>query len=195
MALIICRACGKTISDTAERCVHCGALTAPEPAVQTIEKKEEPRLTSFNELPEKTKDRLSREFQEKCAWHDPWLNRYRFFKNARDLLASPFLIVWLGIHWGGDLAYKMFDFLSGPVYHPFWETVHNVSKACALWLCLGIFVIVVLPTFYYRFMLGGAIYKKKLQKWLREEKQMDYIVTFKNAKAKQRFDSIDLENI
>ena len=60
MALIICKNCGKRVSDTAEKCIHCGASLAEElieevkeeeiakEEVNKVEKEEEgPKLIDF----------------------------------------------------------------------------------------------------------------------------------------------------
>ena len=195
MALIICHSCGKSISDTSSHCIHCGAPTAPEAFPEKTEAVEEPRLPPFNALNEITKNRLNEEFKEKCSPIDPWLKRHLSILYDMLHLCATAFCVFMGIFLGRNLAYKIFDFLDNPVYLPFWETIHDFSKTCTNWLLLGIFGVCLMHYICLRYSHANLIYKKKFQKWLLEEKQIEYIIPFKTVRAKEKFDAIDLDNI
>lgn len=54
MALIVCKNCGKPVSDTAAVCVHCGFELKPK----------EEQVTTFFALPESRQDEINKEFAE-----------------------------------------------------------------------------------------------------------------------------------
>ncbi len=195
MALIICHSCGKSISDTSSHCIHCGVPTAPEAVPEKTETAEAPRLTSFNGLPPKTAFLLDKEFKEKCSPIDPWLKQHLSILYDMLHLCATAFCVFTGIFLGRNLAYKIFDFLDNPVYLPFLETIHDFSKTCAIGLTLGVLGIYLMHYIRLRISHANLIYKKKFQRWLLEEKQIEYIIPFKTVRAKEKFDAIDLDNI
>ena len=101
MALIICKKCGKKISDTNESCIHCGALIAEEEPIlqvqpeETLEEdvspnKEDTPVTkhAFNNLSEEDRLVLEREFVSSDKWARNYLKR----KEEGDKLFSPLFV-------------------------------------------------------------------------------------------------------
>ena len=66
MALIICKHCGKKISDTTSTCIHCGKSLKDEPVVTSpppVEiKTKDPERKSFETLNQSTRHALEQEF-------------------------------------------------------------------------------------------------------------------------------------
>ena len=100
MALIVCKKCGKKVSDTLDKCIHCGApLTddaelPPEDETassnQSEEAKKKKALLSFDSLSEDDKTILEREFVKKDKWA---------YKHRRNVAEIPLFsaTVWVVI--------------------------------------------------------------------------------------------------
>lgn len=69
MSLIQCKECGKTISDTAEVCIHCGAPLCDETQIVPVAPVDEHETVSarvaFDALTEEEQDALEKEFLAK----------------------------------------------------------------------------------------------------------------------------------
>ncbi len=202
MALIICKNCGKSISDKSNLCIHCGASTAHTIATEAPQNNQSRKdIPSYNLLTKNEREALKEKFIEECSAKDSWLRRY-ILKAHEIKLNSRCCFISIIAHWGMKLAYSFFGFLCDPISQDSAYNLHSILKTtheCAkyfTWIFLGILVLyTIVSLIFLRVNISHLIFKKKLQKWLRDEKQMEYSPAFKNEKMRQRFSHLDLNKI
>ena len=192
MALIVCNKCGKKVSDTVEKCVHCGAklsLKNDEPEVK--EKKEKIRFFS---LPDIEQDRLKDQFN----LHDPeagkWVHKmtrcYRALKIGRAML----IISWI-----------IYGISTVVLSNRFEKISEDTSAMIAIVIGLCVVVIAGVVGFFLTVInsinarnkgrYGQKkiyVYLKKFDAWL-ATKDIIYDIKFETAKNKELYESIDLD--
>lgn len=72
MALIICPNCGKSISDTTEKCFHCGYNLRTQTVAPT-------ELQRFNKLTVSEQDKLRKEYYSKNPEYESYNKKYQSF--------------------------------------------------------------------------------------------------------------------
>ena len=213
MALIICKYCGKKVSDTVKTCIHCGAQLSEETdrhlssdtkeffsfddddcesvsansdieSVTNDDNKTEnnKKLINFNTFDEKQKTLLEKEFLKT----DKWAMKYRRNKEESEDYLDVFItgVLLFAIYVWCTIKFK-FDSLT--VINP------NLDKI-ALFLLIAAGAISGFAIIY--FFVSKIIYavsdKKyiyiwRFQKWLREEKSIEYTPPFLSVKEKAKF--------
>ena len=220
MALIICKCCGKKISDTVKTCIHCGAQLSDETNCHLSSDSEEffpfddsdcesvsvnsdidsatdddnqtenkKKFVNFNTFDEKQKTLLEKEFLKT----DKWAMKYRRNKEESEDYLDVFITgVFLLLIY--VLCTIKFKFYSITAINP------NLDKI-ALFLLIAAGAISGFAIIY--FFVSKIIYavsdKKyiyiwKFQKWIREEKSIEYNPPFLSVKEKAKFIQINEDN-
>lgn len=182
MALIVCPCCGKNVSDTAEKCIHCGfdfRLQAKES--EQSEKREYTNLTEYE------RNRLKNEFDvsfsqfaninknyEKTEKADKVLGVFTIFFGL-SLIASLIIFRIVKLNFESVIAYivviyTVFAFLFCAVKLIFWDLF-----------------------FYKKRKRNHLAYLKKYRNWLKDEKNIEYDLTLTKQERKI-FNGIFLEN-
>ena len=175
MALVKCPRCGKQISDTSESCIHCGTRLTVNPEDNSLV-----QLTSYSTLSASEKANLKTQF------YNVYPN-YAKYENKEAKVKTLNKISWLCIFVGLGLAFLM------------------MAGDNAFFLAIGVIgliiffvsdVIDVICPFLARYYKKKyLVAQKKYQKWLKDEKCINYVVTFneKEKKWKKYFDEINVE--
>ena len=201
MALIVCKKCGKKISDTVENCIHCGASISEEKDIftesDTVSDKadlkanstQQDKIIDYDSFNEEDKIKLESEFLSS----DKWAAKFRRTKielpKFRAVLILP---LWGFLGWG--LFYK---------YYIANQTVYDVNKATASAILIVALFAVSLISLIATHIVGKVhkksvnryIYMKKYQQWLLNEKKISFIPTFVKTEEKIIFDNINIDNM
>ena len=196
MALITCKNCGKKISDTVEKCIHCGATTKEPDVKETSISKEqnseanEAGKTVFNKLSEKEQIKLENEFLkfDKKAR----IYRRKIFEAKRFALLVfliPLITRVLSAGQKGAIE-KLFE---GKIYDP---KMLDLSEKCLIPLIAVLLMSIVLCIYSattYKKRENKQLYAKKFQRWLKEEKNIVYKPNFISEKDRVVFEEINLD--
>ncbi len=200
MALITCGKCGKKVSNTTTNCIHCGAkiYVAEQPQM------EEPTVTSEPETPPKIKGiafsslnedeqiKLENEFVSK----DIRAKKYR--RMGVEAKIFGFIAFWMLLFARLLLViqgYIITDMFGGVIYQPDlidWSG-SILSVLVIVWLVA--FIMCVYSAIAFKNRLRKCIYMKKFQKWLMDEKNINYIPNLITEKDRQLFNQIDLNTM
>lgn len=199
MALIVCKECGKKISDTSERCIHCGALTSEQNSslVTNSEKsdtkepkKSEQKYTDYHKMADNTKIQIEIEFLEQDSWAKKFRHKGLELKAFKELflIAAGLMPLVISIT---SIAARINDRIADPT--AFWT---------ALCGCFGFAIIfaIISKIFSFRLKRHNAsydvlIYEKKFQHWLRETKKIVYHPILWDEVTMDRFDAINLNKL
>ncbi len=199
MALIICRNCGKKVSDTVKICIHCGASLLPEEvppqphAVEEIVEKKEKSSESqdvfvkFKNLDKKQQkalleefwkeDILARKYQKKKAILEFFQYEILLYLLIPNLIA---IVLWFVFKFQpqstGGLLLVCSSLAAMVILHPI------------LILIFGIIMKVTVDS-----KVKTLTYKKRFQIWAKETRQIVYKPTFDNKAERQMFEQIDIE--
>ena len=186
MALIECRACGKKISDTTEKCIHCGSLTK-EPEVEKIEETTitPPKARDYNQISDYERNALEMEFIRQ----DEEAMKYKVMQNDRlrfkKLRASAWPI------WLLSFLFSVKAFEEAGI------TTYTSGFAFSLALLFNglILLLIISITIYLSFTKKAEktsskrfVYLKKYQCWLLNEKKIEYTPVFVTEKEKILFE-------
>ena len=200
MALITCKSCGKTISDTTSVCIHCGA-PLQEP-IAPIEKEptsdvqnndtQKDTFVYFKDLQEEEKDALQYEFwqtdKRARAYVQKEVNLYSYLFFSILALVLPRALLALR-DWVKD------KFFEGNVYSEDWLTYSTIFAAAiaVLWIiCLILWIYTLVS---YRSRSKRQTYHRRLQKWLLENKGIHFTPNFHSKKDQEVFEKIDLNTL
>ncbi|MBR2343960.1 MAG: hypothetical protein IKA64_06895 [Clostridia bacterium] len=206
MALIICKQCGKSISDTTSHCIHCGAPTA-EPTADIVlpedleekaqsdlcedESKEDNAVVDFSDLDEEEKAALQLEF-----WKEDKRAR-NYIRKELSLWPYFFLTVLslVGGRWLPRLqSWALNNFFGGTVYKYEWLDLAEVflDAIHILWIVSVVFTLYNAIT--HRSRLNRQVYHKRMQLWLLKNKGIHFMPNFISQKDKEVFDKINLDS-
>ena len=211
MALIVCKNCGKKISDTTENCIHCGtsvkesleqiALETEENTVnaeaaevkETKEEKKEEKSTRKNylSLSDDEQMRLEEEFWEYDGEAFEWYRKiYR--KKRMDI---PLMLISVGSF---AVAGLFMNFLLDTSSEKSMIFAALGAILCSIGGFVG-FILVGCDTSISIFTRKKErrqqfIYQKRFQHWLREKKNLDFMPTVFRSGEEEIFESIDIEN-
>ena len=205
MALITCSKCNKTISDRAEKCIHCGAPIvkilpnnelSPVKAIEaeTQEETKEPKieLPKYTKLPLDDQMKLENEFVKSN-------------KKAQRIRRAFSEIGWYKkLSTIGFIAFGLiaaFIFIAVRIVPM--DDVQNedlMGTAVALWLVLlassiGLAITSSVCRSMYNRSQKEYIYWKLYQTWLLKEKQLDFTPRFQTQQEQEIFNKIDLDKI
>ena len=195
MALIICRNCGKKISDTAEICIHCGASIKEELKVETKSEEifvknqsEQTKTRNFEDLNDEVRKKMEREFLKSNSW----ANKYK-----RTILQLPSIgklwILYLALIFIFRETLSLFDiYISGPVINEqyFDLGLLGAISLMIITLCLSFYSAGM--RIYLKATSAKYVYLKKFQTWLKSEKNIDFIPTFKRKSQLEKFENIPM---
>ena len=196
MALIICKSCGKKVSDTVDVCIHCGQ----NPKEEIVEKVEEPTVqeppaqkkAEYYDLSEREQIALEAEFakQDKSA-KKYLLDAFELSSFMKPILFYPILAFVL-VRGLFTLA-EMFDILNTETANETLSGVAAVSGIGLIVLCACMFIYGLVKKIYNRITNAYLIYLKKFQKWLKENKDIDFYPELEKARQKAFFESINID--
>lgn len=206
MALKLCSNCGKKVSDTVERCIHCGAVIEAkkektQEAFDTSEKndvstkkndgasKKKPSKKYFSmKLDDRVK--LEEEFLHDDEIAMKWYRKSYISRKIRKLGACAWfthsVVAILAAVFGTDMIAPESELN---------EIFLTISLLCVVVLVLGGLLTVVLTFIANRIFLTKIkqyTYMKRFKAWLAEKKHIDYNMTFDKVKDKELFESIDI---
>ncbi len=208
MALIVCKNCGKNISDTTENCIHCGTPvkesleqsvleteenTEKAEAVEVKEAKKEEKSTRKNYLflSDDEQVKLEEEFWEYDKEAFEWYRKiYR--KKYMDI---PLMLISVVALAACGLFMNLFvDFSS-----KFSMTFGVLGTILCFLAAVTGFVLVGFGTSISAFTRKKErrqqfIYQKRFQRWLREKKNLDFMPTVFRNGEESIFESVDIDN-
>lgn len=204
MALIICKSCGKQISSTAEKCIHCGASIKEikDSNSDDVAKKNQ---VIKNELIEKKKindltPQLESEFlktnKEARNFYSMMIKGLTIFSKCFNItlfFLVPFICIFLCAL---DTDSKIYMFLnSHQIYIKNWSVFVFAKKWVFIPFASLLFysLIELFFIFWKKPARRKLIYHKMIQKWLLEEKNIIYTPTFSSEKVRREFENIDLD--
>ncbi|MBP3592672.1 MAG: zinc ribbon domain-containing protein [Clostridia bacterium] len=195
MALIICKNCGKKISDTAEVCIHCGISVNEEVSVE-IKRDEtskngqstQAKTRQFEDLNDEVRTKLEREFLKS----NNWASKYK--KNELQLPAIGRLwILYLGFAFIYLEILSLFDiYVAGPIINEKYFDFGLLAVLALMAITLCLFVYSIGMRIYLKSTSAKYIYLRKFQAWLKKEKNVDFIPTFKRKSQLAKFESVQI---
>lgn len=196
MAIIICKSCGKKVSDTVDICIHCGKSPTKEiteaPKETNPKDSNEVKKQNFFDLNQKQQFALESEFLKQDKFAKRYmLDTMEFGFYITPLCFYPILAV---------LALRLIRFLSQAFNIPLGENVINetFSTLAAVFgiglivLCACMFIYGLGKKVYNLITQARFVYMKKFQKWLIENKDIVFYPELKNARQKAIFDAINI---
>lgn len=192
MAIIICKNCGKKVSDTVDVCIHCGNNPKEENKNNVIEVSNEfaeVKTVEFDDLKEKEQLKLEAEFVKQ----DKWAKRYMLdvieLPSFGRLLYYPAIaIVILRI------LHRLTEvFATGELINEELSVIAAISGIGLVVLPLCTFFYSVVKRIYNRITQAHLIYLKKFQKWLMDNQNISYYPELKNLRQKATFESMNIE--
>lgn len=181
MALITCPNCGKEVSDTNCKCFHC--------CYDFITQKEKPqKLPDYGAFTLSEQEKLRKEFYSTNSKYE------RYIKKTVKLIKLINITYVLSILF--TLSFITFSITAKIVRFEFTE-----SMAIIILIVVGFWIITITSNVILRkvpfrkYRKKELLIEKKFQKWLKEEKNVNYVVPFtkKQKKDKAFFDSINVE--
>ena len=184
MALITCKSCGKSISDTTEKCVHCGALVGveveePSSSVDNSSVKKKKAL-NFLTMSDEDQVRLEEEFWETDKEAFEW---YKSMYESKIVSAvvmfmypiSFILIMIFGINSGSSIGFL----IVGSLFF------------FAFLVIATVFFIKGMP--FKRVRRKQFVYQKRFQRWLKDKKNIEYTPTIWRKSEEALFESVDID--
>lgn len=183
MALIVCPKCGKNVSDTTEKCFHCGFNLVTRSEAPVV-------LQRYNRLPVSEQNKLRSEYYKLNPEYESFDRQHKKFIKITNII---YII-------GAICGLIAFCFYFGSKIY---RLVNNTNITWTL-ISILIFVVLEIGTIltsfimrkvpYKRYRYNNLIIEKKFQKWLKDKKNIEYVVTFKEKQKKDKefFDQIDI---
>ena len=195
MALIICKHCGRKVSDTVSDCIHCGNSLQTEELVENSapiveDKFIEPEKKSFNALNSDTRYALEQEFLTVDKKALKIKRTEAEFKKFSSLCSTMIFLGLALILISRFVAQRIFK---GEIYD---------EKMLLVGACLIIFgligggivcgIINIVLKIIYKRSAKRCIYLKRFQIWLYETKDLRYEPIFINKREEAIFKKLDL---
>ncbi len=191
MALITCPKCGKQISDTAGKCIHCGYDLRESKDGQT-------ELKEYYKLPSAEQKALRAEFYKT----DP---AYAECDRRADKTKKKFsTFATLGVTFGSiaiiiSIIVKILNAVSDKKFEDYNIVLVGIVVVIMvisfLMLMISSILMLVLRIKFRKHRYNQLIIEKRYQKWLRSEKAITYKVQFteKQKRDKAFFDEINVD--
>ncbi len=193
MAIIVCKNCGKNISDSCEKCIHCGTnikidnfstTNQDKPVTKTVQK-------TYEDLPEYAQLELENEFIEKNA---DMMKYKRKIKGADSFLSYSQLLFFVNffillICRSIFILYpKVGAFIENKTTYTFFAILVVLSIFIGLLLLLvsGIIKLIM------KNKIKSFIYIKKLKLWLEKEKEIIYNPIFQLEEDQELFNQLKI---
>ena len=205
MALIVCENCGRKISDTCLRCIHCGkeietdqSNNAPQDIKEnsnsshnTTEENDvviQEDNNNFSSLTEKEKGLLEEEFRKSDKWAERYVRKttefVKFRKMFYHLLISLIILIAVARLFIGEkgllLEYLIVNFS--------FLLVSLVCFVALFIICLGMFLYGVIGPICFMVTLKKYVYLKKFILWLSQEKNIKYAPVFTYKSERRKFE-------
>ena len=192
MALIVCKKCGKNISDKSEKCIHCG-----QPLKEITESKEVDKaakalenMPKFNALNGVTRRKLELEFIKTDKWAYVYRRRgVEIPKLGKFALAMPVFLA-AGVAAVTIVAESVNN---GFVLTPWLEKASFVFYALSASMMAVAILLLIYNRIQYSNKVNRMTYNKKFQKWLRDVKKVNYQPSFRTEREKCLFDEIEID--
>lgn len=194
MALITCKSCGKSISDKAERCIHCGQpLTeSVTPPVEPPKKKNADlsHLPKYNDMSNVKRTELEKEFLETDKW------AYNYRRKGLEIQKLGKFAFWIPVALGAVAV--LINYITENIHHgfvmmPALETAGIVFFVIAASTFPLSFCLLIYNRFSFNNKTNRLTYHKKLQAWLLRVKKINYQPAIFTEKEKNLFNEIDIE--
>jgi len=200
MALIVCRNCGKKVSDTVVTCIHCGwdmsrpeVYDGEEKSVDTQEVKtaisQPVSYPRYDELNDEKRKKLESDFLKQ----DRWAYKYRQRKTENPVFAKM-LVIYLGFVVIYTSIMSSLDvFVTDVILN---ETAWKYAIVCLvllIGLTLGALLYSIAMRVYLKQTHASWLYIKKYQMWLMKENGIEYIPDFKNREERELYDAITID--
>ena len=189
MALITCPNCQRKVSDTAEKCIHCGCNLAKPKAGNEIGITEE---RNYQKLTLTEQNNLKNEFYSVFP-------KYGAFNKKQDRFYKSITITQIV----SGLAFVCFIIMviAFRVYRSATKNTVPIILSIPLFTLLAVWLIVGLVCWFLilvpqrKYKRNEMIVEKKFQRWLKDEKNIVYTVNFtkKMQKYKKFFDSVNVD--
>lgn len=197
MAIMICKNCGKKVSDTVEVCIHCGQ----NPKEETIKKNEEAsakeiceeKKIEYYDLSEREQIRLEAEFakQDKSA-KKYLLDALELSSFMKPLFFYPILTYIIGR--GFTLLTELLGItLNTDTNNETLSIITAVSGIALVVFCACMFIYGLVKKIYNRITQAYLIYLKKFKIWLKKNKNIEFYPELKKSRQKAFFEAIDIE--
>ena len=192
MALIVCKKCGKNISDKSEKCIHCG-----QPLKEITESKEVDKaakalenMPKFNAINGVTRRKLELEFIKTDKWAYVYRRRgVEIPKLGKFALAMPVFLA-AGVAAVTIVAESVNN---GFVLTPWLEKASFVFYALSASMMAVAILLLIYNRIQYSNKVNRMTYNKKFQKWLRDVKKVNYQPSFRTEREKCLFDEIEID--
>ena len=192
MALIVCNACGKKVSDTVETCIHCGASLKEEPCAKEAKEENEEVLKSYDAYSEDDKLQMEKAFLAEDKWAKKIKRKEVILKKLYGWFSSILLLL---VVFGSFCRYFGKDALEEKLYSlGLFELFAVVYTVLFVGFLLGIIIVLGIGAAEKR-SIRKYIYMKKYQRWLKEAHDISYEPQFFEKKKKDIFDAIDLDKM
>jgi len=210
MALTVCNNCGKKVSDTVEKCIHCGAPIGTPQDINCDESSSQPdgnvkkdfetdtqKDTEGAQKPAKKyfslssaeRGKLEEEFLYDDKMSMKWYRKSYVSRKIRKLGAIGwFMHLFLMI---------VFSFVPNldMVESELNQKFAVIGLCCALVLMFGglltVIISVILNIIWNR-KIKIYIYLRRFERWLAEKKDIDYNMSFESSRDRMLYDSIDV---
>ena len=206
MALITCKSCGKKISDTVEKCIHCGEpikIENKEPEQEKVEIEEQkkkyneiPTISKvnkkeFKKLPEREQIELEQQFVD---------SNVKFYKIKRreeehkKISFFAWIMFFLPVVAIVALGMIVKNFSLQPYNPELYELGITIAGSVII-ICVLIIILNFIISIIDKKSIKKYIYMKGFKLWLDKEKDIDFSPPFFDDHEKAIFDEIDLETI
>ncbi len=192
MALIVCKKCGKNISDKSEKCIHCGQPLKENTESKNADKEAKAleNMPKFNTLNGDVRRRLELEFIKTDKWAYVYRRRgVEIPKLGKFAFAMPVFIA------AGVAAVSIVaeGINNGFVMTPWLENAANIFMALSIAMMPVAIILLIHNRIQYSNKINRMTYNKKFQKWLRDVKKINYQPSFRTENEKYIFDEIELD--
>ena len=201
MALIVCKKCGKRVSDTAEKCIHCGAsLTDNDDAVKqeketiskNIDEQSDLKIPEYSSYDDDDKIRLENEFLKS----DRWAKKFRRMGIELGKFKSLFLeVMFAFVAYVGICRYCYNNVFNKTIYNEKIMAYSIVIISFLFVICFALLIATSIMGIVHKRSVKKYIYMKKYQRWLLKEKGISYTPLFVELKEKAIFDNVNLDKI
>ena len=195
MALIICSNCGKKISDTTEKCVHCGCPTKhaveeiSQNCIQDDANKNQAAVV-YAYLDNYQKEKLEKEFLAS----DKWARKYQRNSLEAPSFATPLFVCVFSALMILFLYFKIAEgYIADDPINP-----EMLELSIALFVSLGVltvamFIYSIVIQINFALKRDRFVYMKKFQLWLLVNKNIEYDPPVYTLREKKIFDNIKLK--
>lgn len=183
MGLIVCPHCGKQVSDTNEKCFHCGLDLAND-----TEEAAKPR--EYYKMSAKEQQDLRKEYLSQNPVFERCMKKSNAFTKRNMISIIICVLAWLcfACMFIGSIIYLDVAKKNMPAWVNLLVILILVIAFVTMIICI------VQRILYRKHRRNELIIEKNYQQWLKSEKNVNYTVAFtaEESKDKKIFDEIDI---